>query len=210
MLFCVVIDFLHSPSIGNTSQNNTGNHWITSVSTSDILLLIQIHDILLSLWMMVSGVHKHCSTSDRKKKVKEEGWGLHCLVPTCINSTQYSVGKIPFVIPFVLLANSLISLPKVQHICMCACMYVCVPAPLCALLSFSHLSVKVSIDHYLSPSSIHTNGLHYLLINTDGWRWAIWQLITEAWRERRWERGRGGVAPARCPDNRKVKVVGFW
>ncbi len=58
----------------------------------------------------------------------------------------------------------------------------------CVSLSFSHLSVKVSIDHYLGPSSIHTNGLHYLLINTDGWRWAIWQLIIEA------PRGWGGVA----------------
>lgn len=37
-------------------------------------------------------------------------------------------------------------------------------------LAFPHLSVKVSIDHYLGLSSIHTNGLHYLLINTDGWR----------------------------------------
>jgi len=54
------------------------------------------------------------------------------------------------------------------------CVFVCV--------SFSHLSVKLSIDHYLGLSSIHTNGLHYLLINTDGWRWAIWQFIIRAWR----------------------------
>ena len=102
------------------------------------------------------------------KKGKEEGCGLHCLVPSCINNIQCSVGKIPFVIPFVLQANSLISLPGLLHICVRVTVNVCLCV--CVSLSFSHLSVKVSIDHYLGPSSIHTNGLHYLLINTDGWR----------------------------------------
>lgn len=69
---------------------------------------------------------------------KEKRGGLHCLVPSRINHTQSSVGKIPFVIPFVLQANSLISLAAP-------------PAHACVSLSFSHLSVKVSIDHYLGP-----------------------------------------------------------
>lgn len=75
-----------------------------------------------------------CSRAANKEKQE----GLHCLVPSRINHTRHSVGEIPFVIPFVLQANSLISLPVP-------------PAHVCVSLSFSHLSVKVSIDHYLGP-----------------------------------------------------------
>lgn len=92
---------------------------------------------------------------------KGEGMRLHCLVPSCINNTQHSAGKIPFVILFVLQANSLIS--PLGHLR--ARTHACEP-----LLPPHPLSVKVSIDHYLGLGSIHTNGLHYLLINTDGWR----------------------------------------
>lgn len=68
--------------------------------------------------------------AQRIQKGKKEGCGLHCLVPSYINNTQCSVGKIPFVIPFVLQANSLISLPEVLHTCVSvsACVCVCVSA----------------------------------------------------------------------------------
>lgn len=149
-----------------------------------------------------------CNETRGIKKRKESGCGLHCLVPSCINSTQFSAEEIPFVIPFALPANSLISLslgPAYMYVCMCWC--VCIPG--CVSLSFSHLSVKESIDHYLGPSSIHTNGLHYLLINTDGWRWAIWQLITGAFRG--WRLGGfAGVAPAHCPDWERSSLGDFW
>lgn len=82
---------------------------------------------------MAFRTRRHSRTGDKEKQ-----GGLHCLVPSRINHTQSSVGKIPFVIPFVLQANSLISLPVP-------------PAHECVSLSFSHLSVKVSIDHYLGP-----------------------------------------------------------
>lgn len=113
-------------------------------------------------------------TAERRveyRQTEEEGCGLHCLVPSYINDTQCSAGKIPFVIPFVLQANRLISLPVRVRACVreCVCVGVCVWMCVCFPL-FSHLSVKVSIDHYLGLCSIHTNGLHYLLINTDGWR----------------------------------------
>lgn len=71
---------------------------------------------------------------------KEKQEGPHCLVPSRINHTRCSVGKIPFVIPFVLQANSLISLPvPPARVCVCVSLF------------FSHLSVKMSIDHYLGP-----------------------------------------------------------
>lgn len=107
-----------------------------------------------------------------------DGLGLHCLVPAHINSIRPSSREIPFVIPFVLQANSLISLLQAQSVCLSVCVcvfvYVCVCMPLCSRF---HPSVKVSIDHYLGTGTIQTNGLHYPLINTDVWRWAIWQLI---------------------------------
>lgn len=45
--------------------------------------------------------------------------GLHCLVPSFINNTQHRVGKIPFVIPFVLHWNSLISVSGLLLVCVC-------------------------------------------------------------------------------------------
>lgn len=61
------------------------------------------------------------------KKAREKCCGLHCLVPSFINNTQHCVGKIPFVIPFVLQENSLISVSGVLHIYINVCVCVCAP-----------------------------------------------------------------------------------
>lgn len=74
------------------------------------------------------------STMLNRPNPKEEGCRLHCLVPSCINSRQCSVGKISFVIPFVLQANSLISPPPAAYVSVCEC----IPSPLLSICQGVH------------------------------------------------------------------------
>lgn len=120
---------------------------------------------------------------------KEKREGPHCLVPSRINHTQSSVGKIPFVIPFVLQANSLISLAAP-------------PAHVCVSLSLSHLSVKVSIDHYLGPPLY---SYKWAPLPSNQHRWSEMSSVTAHHRG-----GEGGgqrcVAPAQSKTGQEQKL----